>query len=183
MSILASEGPDAGGRRPRRRSVRPYAVAVLSLGAFAGIAGGGWHLLHSEGAGPSCPGPGRSGRPLNETAVVLRVLNGTSRSGLARETASVLATRGFHIASVGNASAPIRGRSQVRYPPGATAQARLVATQLPTAALVLDRKVKGHVDLVLGGRFADLRTPAQVAAAKKKAGIRTPRATASASCA
>lgn len=172
--------PNAGGPDDpagRRRLIRAITATSISLLIFVSIGYGGWRLLRST-PGPkpvACP----SAPPSAATAPTLgvRVLNGTSRSGLAGRTADLLRQRGFRIAGVGNAPR-LPGRSQIRYAPREAPSARVTALQLNGALLVADKTVSKRVDIVLGDAFRRLRTPAEVTAASRKAKLPTPRPTA-----
>ncbi len=156
---------------PRRQFPRRAAVAAgLSLLLFLGIAYGGWRLVHSPSKHNAVTCPSVTPSVTRAPAVPVRVLNGTGRRGLAGRTAGVLRQRGFRVAGVGNA-ARVAGRSEVRYGPQQASAARLVALQVPDARLVPDKKATKRVDIVLGGAFRRLRTPAEVAVATKAANL------------
>ncbi|MEP6462107.1 MAG: LytR C-terminal domain-containing protein [Frankiaceae bacterium] len=181
MSTLGPGHPAVEGKPPRQLPWRAVAATGISLLIFAGIAVGGWRLMHSptQRRAVTCP----SASPSASTVATLpvRVLNGTSHRGLAGQTADVLRQRGFRIAGVGNA-ARLRGRSQLRYGTRDALAARVTALQVPDAVLVADRTVTRRVDLVLGGAFRRLRTPTEVLAATKRAKLPRPRPASTAPC-
>ena len=183
LAVSTSELPDsAAGERPRRRA--PWRSAVvwgLSLLLFAGIAYGGWRLLRTPADSSAIACPSASAAVPAVPSVALRVLNGTTRPGLAGSTADLLRQRGFRIVGVGNA-ARLSGRSQVRYGTRDALAARIASVQLPSAVLVADKKISRRVDIVLGSAFRGLRSPAQVAAATKRAKLPTPRPASSGPC-
>jgi hypothetical protein len=80
------------------------------------------------------------------------VANGTTRAGLAVETADDLVSRGFTVTSIGNTDRPVRaGVAQVRYGRGDLPSAVVVASFFPGAELL---EVKaGEVAVWLGPDF------------------------------
>lgn len=142
--------------RSRWQMWRPYVATVAVLAAFAGMAGGGWYLLHQSPAASDsttpCVGPRRTPAPVS-----VRVLNGSGRNGLARRTAEQLSARRFQVIGIGNASRSYAGVAQVRHGAANVAAGRRVAAQVRGAVLVADRRLRVEVDLVLGRRFRALR--------------------------
>ena len=69
-------------------------------------------------ASPSPPRRRRRRSPCSRDEVHVVVLNGTSRSGLARQTGDALAAEGFHVDRFGNADTHALARTEVRYGPG-----------------------------------------------------------------
>lgn len=167
------------GSRSRRRAAVGLSVSALLL---AGIAYGGWRLLHTPARTPAAICPSATPTVAATVPTVgVRVLNGTARRGLAGQTASLLRQRGFRIAGVGNGPR-VPGRSQIRYGAAEILPARLTALQVPNAVLVADRGVTKRVDIVLGSTFGRLRTPAEVAAAARSARLAAPRPASSVPC-
>ena len=177
---VPAERPDRSSRRAGARLARGAVVTVLLLAAFAGMAFGGWWLLHHEdaGAAPTCVEPGTSPRP----PLAVRVLNATDRPGLARRTGDALSGRGFQVRGVGNHDSKVTGTAQVRHPADDDTTARLLARHVPGAVLLADPRLRGEVDLVLGTRFTRLRTVKEVAALAKRAGSPSASPSASPSC-
>lgn len=158
----------AGGEPDRRSPWRAAAVAGISLLVLAGIAYGGWRLLQSPAGRNAAVCPSAAPSVATVPAVAVRVLNGTARPRLAGQTAELLRQRGFRIAGVGNAPR-VSGRPQLRYGTREAADARITALHVPGAMLVADRRVTNRVDVILGGSFRRLRTPAEAAALTKQA--------------
>lgn len=88
------------------------------------------------------------GDGLARSDVRVVVLNGTSVSGLAGQTADRLEAAGYQVADVGNA--PAREVTTVRYPPGQEPAARLVAGDVPSEVTLEETSEVTSVTLVLG---------------------------------
>jgi hypothetical protein len=191
------------GRRRRRRNLRLALAALLLI-----VAGGAAYLLKQDdtavpsrlSATPTCtattaptasraPSAGAA-RPVRPVAlpqprqVHVEVLNGTSRSLLAKTVGDQLAALGFVVSGQGNASAALAGSSVVTFGPGAGPAATVVAHWVLGAQPVPSARAKpGSVQLVLGSSFTRLATPAEAAAAGRVTPTATPapsaRATAS----
>lgn len=176
--------PTRSNRGPIRR-VPVWAIVVVGILVGALLVGAG--LLLTNGgdddapaakATPTCtPQPADTTPPAGKTAV--NVYNATARAGLARDTADALALRSFTVGDVANDpnKATITGTAVVRYVPGATAQARWVAAQVPAATMqqvaAKGRKGAAKVDLVVGSGYTALATPAQATAAFTASAPRT----------
>jgi hypothetical protein len=171
------------GRRRRRRNLR-LALAVLLVAAGAGAA---YALRQDDGSVPqrlaSTPCPSPSPTPAASTTatvpakavqlpqpqqVRLTVLNGTSRSFLAKTVGDQLAARGFVVTGQANAAAALTGASTVTFGPGAGPAATVVSHWVLGARAVGSAKATpGSVQLVLGSSFTRLATPAEAAAAAR----------------
>lgn len=165
-----------GGYGRRRRRLRGFAgVAVLLLGVIAA----GYWIGRDElplASLASCPTP--SPTPTPAAAVVLpqpaqvrlTVLNGTPRQGLAKTVRDQLVLRRFVVLSEGNSPAALAGPSTVSYGPGGQPAATLLAHHVRGAKLVSSARLgAGAVQLVLGGDFARLATPAEASLASRPA--------------
>ncbi|MGP2439208.1 LytR C-terminal domain-containing protein [Streptomyces sp. JW3] len=99
--------------------------------------------------------------------VTVNVLNATTRSGLAKETADELKKRGFRIGDVGNAPAKYDKKvagTGVLLGPAAALKTTLpvLGTQLPAAERRTEAARKGaSVDLIIGDKFTGLAKKAQ----------------------
>jgi hypothetical protein len=111
-------------------------------------------------------------------SITLNVYNSTTRNGLARKTANLLANRGFTIGSVKNdpSTTAVKGPAEVRYGAKGVLAARVVAAEVRGATLVEDKRSSADVDIALGAAFQHLASPAQVKAAL------SPKASPSSSC-
>jgi hypothetical protein len=101
--------------------------------------------------GASTPTPVTS-PPVIPEEISLELLNATGKKGFGSEMAAVLREHSFVISDVGNPADGVHPTSEVRYPPGATATATMVASFfVPSPALVEDSSVEpGHVQVIVG---------------------------------
>ena len=184
-------GGGYGRRRSRNRLVLVVGVLLVALGAAAA-----WYLRKDDSGVPArlavvptcSPTPTPSAAPAAPPrvvalpapqAVTLSVVNGTTRSLLAKHVADALAAQGFRVTGQGNARVALTGPSQVVYGPGATLQARTAALWVLGATVVPNpRAPRGSVQVVLGSGFTRLATPAEAALARR-APAPTPSAAAS----
>ncbi|WP_119033109.1 LCP family protein [Gordonia rubripertincta] len=98
--------------------------------------------------------PGRiTATAQNPGNVGVRVLNGTSTTGLAAEVSEQLTPYGFDVRGVADASEN-RDDTVVRYGPGQQNAAATLAAMFPGAEIQLDRTVKSGVELILGSDFS-----------------------------
>ncbi|GGZ85037.1 membrane protein [Streptomyces bluensis] len=172
-------------RRPRRR--RRLVLTVVASMALVGLTGwgtlqlidiftGGGDQAAASGAKADCsteprtqagskasPSPTATAKALPEpTRITVNVLNATTRTGLAKETADELKKRGFRIGDVGNATKEydkkVDGPAVLLGAKAATGAAlSVVRTQLPGAELRTDARTKAtEVDLVIGTGFTSL---------------------------
>ena len=101
----------------------------------------------------------------NPRTIKVNVYNSTKHRGLARSTSVELAARGFSIGTVANdpLNKLIVGTVEIRYGTKGAAQARVVAAQVASPILVLDKRTSVTVDFVIGEAYTTLNTPAQAA--------------------
>lgn len=95
----------------------------------------------------------------------MRVLNSTSRSGLASSTATKLRQRGYVVSSIGNTTTqPAAGTpALILFGNSGIEEARAVAAQITGAQTRNDSRDGEQVDLILGPAFDDIRTREQAA--------------------
>ena len=146
-------------------------LAVILIGGSAAA----WFLQRDDsaaprGAGSACPTPSATASPPPLPApaqVRLALLNGTSRNQLAEQVGAALAGRGFVVLSKGNAPAAVAGPSVISYGPGALPAATVLARHVAGSRVepAKGRPAPASVQLVLGGDFRRLATPAEVVAA------------------
>jgi hypothetical protein len=162
------------GRSRRRRSRRAFAVVAVLLLAGSAVV---WALQRDDGkpaslaTGSPCRTPTARATPsaaaLPAPAQVrVVVLNGTPRVGLAKEVAQQLTARGFVVVRQDNFPSAVSGPSVVTFAVGRQPAATVLLRQIPGARLdTRGSAPPGTVQLVLGGDFSRLATPAEVAAA------------------
>lgn len=94
---------------------------------------------------------------LTESAVRVRVLNGTGEPGQASATSENLRAAGFPIAETGDADDLGAARTEIRHPAGEAAGAGLLARWLVNGARLVEDDTVDHVTLVTGADYAGLR--------------------------
>ncbi|MFC8239458.1 LytR C-terminal domain-containing protein [Streptomyces chartreusis] len=163
--------------RRRRRRGRFVVLAVVSVTAL-GVAGWGTLQLidvftggggEASAAGPksdcgtrATPSPTATAPLPKPAGITVNVLNATTRSGLAKQTADELKKRGFKIGDVGNATKDydkkVKGTGLLLGPAASlNTSLPVLATQLTTAERRTDATRKGAtVDLIIGDRFKEL---------------------------
>ncbi|MDO0934485.1 LytR C-terminal domain-containing protein [Streptomyces sp. DG2A-72] len=165
-------------RRPRRRG-RLVAGLVASVAALGLVGWGTLQLIDlfsgggdsASAAGPksdcsskASPSPSTTAAVPAPGKITVNVLNATTRSGLAKQTADELKKRGFRIGDVGNATAEfdkkVKGTGLLLGPASSlNTSLPVLATQLSTAERRTDAARKGTaVDLILGNGFKALTT-------------------------
>ena len=149
-------------------------IGLLVLAVAAGAFVGGRELWDRYGddedtavvAAPTCTPAPTPAPLLRPQQVAVRIYNATPRQGLGAQTAAGLRARGFRVVAVGN-TAPLKGFAQVRYAPGTERHARTLGEHIGRPAYAGDARIRGTVDLVLGPGFSRLRTPQEIAAARR----------------
>ncbi|MET8568095.1 LytR C-terminal domain-containing protein [Streptomyces sp. NPDC004783] len=181
-----------GDRYPRMRPARRRGRLALVAVACATVLGVlGWGTLQlvdvftggdkasAAGSATDCRPTAKAGASASPAAVpvpkpgqvTVNVLNATTRSGLAQQTADELKKRGFRIGEVGNASEKYDKKvagSGVLLGPAAALKTSLpvLGTQLPAAERRTDAARKGAVvDLIIGDGFKGLQQRAAADAA------------------
>jgi LytR cell envelope-related transcriptional attenuator len=158
-------------RKRRRATITLSLVGLVMVGTFTYAAAyfQGWVAAappSSLASPPPCQAADAADAAVALTpgAVTVNVYNATNRDGLARSVAKSLRTQGFNIGEIANdpLGKRIVGVGEVRHGQLGTADANLVAKQLPGAKVVLEKRTDDSVDLVLGNRFSALRAPAGV---------------------
>ncbi|MGP4007926.1 LytR C-terminal domain-containing protein [Streptomyces sp. 4N124] len=165
-------------RRPRRRG-RLVAGLVASVAALGLVGWGTLQLIDlfsgggdsASAAGPksdcsskASPSPSTTAAVPPPRKITVNVLNATTRSGLAKQTADELKKRGFRIGDVGNATAEfdkkVKGTGLLLGPASAlNTSLPVLATQLGTAERRTVAARKGtDVDLIIGNGFKALAT-------------------------
>lgn len=99
--------------------------------------------------------------PVPYSSVTVRVLNGTTRTGLASTVADGLKARGFVVESTGN-SQPYAS-VQIAFGPAGLASAYTLAAHFPTSKFIFDDREDASLDVYIGNSFEDLVAPESVA--------------------
>jgi hypothetical protein len=167
---LAAEDP-----RPRRPPATPaqqrarrQAITLLIVGGillvsflFAAAYYGGWFSTPKAkvAAGP-CPTT-TSTSAVQPSQVHVNVYNASNRNGLAKKVSGEMKLQGFVTGKVANdpLKASFKNPAEVRYGSKGKAGAELVASEIPGAKLVLDKRKDATVDLVLGAAYSSLTVP------------------------
>jgi LytR cell envelope-related transcriptional attenuator len=166
--------PEVRGRRRRRQTLTFVGLlaGVVVVGLVAAtVLTGLWKPFGSgsTGAVPLCPTPTTGVQAAALTRV--RVLNASTRRGLALATARELQKRGFKVPDApGNdtVGAAASAAALVRHGPGGVVAAHTIATQVKgKVTYEQDQRLGEVVDLVLGPTFALVDAKAGAAALKK----------------
>ncbi|MDF4251574.1 LytR C-terminal domain-containing protein [Streptomyces sp. WMMB303] len=158
IGIFSGSGPAKAADRSAERAKCASAAPAAEARTNGRKAAEGEPTGKKAAGGDALPEPGD---------ITVNVLNATSRSGLAKDTADELKKRGFKIGRIGNASAEfdekIKKAAFLVGAPGASTSARMhvLGTQLAHTETRYDERDGKDVDLILGNGFAHL--------AKKKA--------------
>lgn len=182
--MSADRTPDAARQRRRRHTRERQAVvfgvligglAVAALGAAAVYTGNLSLPFLSRGfsspaptglAAEDSPCPPEGATPVPYGQVTVNVLNGTTRIGLAGDTASALAARGFVVGQQLNAGqlgyTTYDGTALIQFGTQGVAAAYTVAAQFDSPQLVLDTRPDASVDVVVGATYNALVAAADV---------------------
>jgi hypothetical protein len=157
---------DLSGRRRRRQTTTFLVIVtvVLSIGLvgltyYYGLWGGA-----TDGGAATCAAPSATAVPHN--VVSMNVFNGSDRRGLAGSVAKQLKKRKFGVDEVANdpLQQSVKGIALVRHGAEGALAARTVAAQLKgSVRLDPDERTNDTVDLVLGQKYAGLRTSKEAA--------------------
>lgn len=170
MSPLGQVPQRRPPRRRRRRRAWPLVVFIL---IFAVAAGAVWWRIFSDDSHSStaaCSSSQVSQADLNPHDISVRVYNATNRSGLAGKVTTGLQQRGFVVIATANdpTRRTVTGIAEIRYGSAGAAAAQLVASVVPGATMVSDRRTDAAVDVALGPKFSSLATSADIRAAVRR---------------
>ena len=165
--------------RRRHRRERQAALLGVLLAALAVAAGGSLAVFTGaigspfdrgfRTAGPDprttnppepCPPEGTL--PVAYQNIQVNVLNATQRAGLATDTASSLAGRGFMILSTGNSTEAAIEVARIGFGAPGIGAAYTLAAQLEGSDLVLDARTDATVDLAVGAGYTALLDPTAI---------------------
>jgi len=158
---------------------RPLPALILLVGLTLLTTLVWWRVLHRDDGHASatapCPTPTATAAVLPRPASVsVSVLNSTSRTGIAKATATALTKLGFTVAGYGN-DAPkvhVAGVAEIRFGPEQKKDASLLAYYFPGAKIVaLASDPAGKVVVSLGAKFKVVATGRAVRTAMRAAHI------------
>lgn len=170
MSVGTTDRPPVrarSGRRPLPPLIFLLVLAVIALGTW-------WYVLHQNSANEAaraaaCSSAAEAPPSLAPSTVTVRVLNATSKPGLASAVAKELQSRGFTVSEVGNDSSgrKVTGVGEIRHGPRGKEAAAYLGVYMKGGSDYLDTRATASVDIVIGPDFKQLSTPDEVAAALK----------------
>lgn len=153
-------------RHRRERQVLFFGVLTVVLGTVAFSA---YSIYTGSVAGPfsapfvtrqgdfnsdiTLPCPPSGSLPMDSGEIVVRVFNGTERSGLAGTVLSDLEGRGYYGAGATNWSRTYDGVARIMFGVDGVQQGYTVARNFPEFELVLDTRAGPTVDIVMGEAY------------------------------
>lgn len=148
------------------RKFRPSSLDIYQLPVIDDNVGGASILrLQTRAAEPVLEiFRNRDPAALTESAVRVRVLNGSGEPGQAASTASALSEVGFSLAGTGDAGSIGSARTEIHHPAGAEAEADLVARWLVNGAELVEDSDVDDVTVVTGADYSGVRDEAVPAA-------------------
>ena len=161
------------------RKFRPDALDIYDIPVTPDVVGGADILrLQTRAAEPVLDVfRNRDVSAMTESAVRVRVLNGTGNPGEASSTSQALRAAGFAIAGTGDAPEIGAARTVIRYPAGADAEADLVARWLVNGARLVEDPEVDDVTLVTGADYAGLRKTPEPSTSTASSSTTLPRTT------
>jgi len=142
-------------------TIAMVAIGFISMGIYKGTITGPFNVGFvtpsadfTSTINVACPPSGS--KPLEPSAVAVRVLNSTDKPGLASNTLDDLVGRGFVSLGSGNWTRPYDGTARIMFGVTGIQKAYTLALQFPDAELVLDTRENATVDVVLGAKFSVL---------------------------
>ncbi len=160
MSTINPIGREPGRRvrqgrsRSRDRARLRALIVLLVLVLVSAIAV--WLIVRSEAKGETPRADPCAVKSGTTAAIEVRVLNATSREGLAGSVATELRKRGYTVTSIGNEPRAVPGTAEVRYGSRGAPAARAMAALVVGSKGRKDKRTGTDVDLVLGDRFRAL---------------------------
>lgn len=151
------------------------ALALISLLVLTGLIPVPFANDFSKGTKYATPGtipcPAEGATPVDPSTIQVRVLNTTSRQGLASEATTLLVNAGYEPLEPSNASPEYAGVVQIDVGPAAVDEAYTVARFFPKSKVVLSESTDKTVTVLLGtfydsssvsdevGRIAESKDP------------------------
>ncbi len=159
-------------RHRRERQVLFFSVLVVTIGT---IAFGAYSIYSGAIEGPfsqpfvtrqgdfnsdiTLPCPPSGSLPMNSGEIVVRVFNGTDRSGLAGAVLSDLTGRGYYDGGAFNWRRSYDGGARVMFGVDGVHQGYTVARNFPEYELILDTREGSTVDVVMGEAYESELVP------------------------
>lgn len=169
-----SQGVDQASRPPvrARSGRRPIPPLIFLLVLAVGSLLVWWNVLHKDAgrsgsSAAACSSAAHAPKSMDPKNVHVRVLNATTRGGLAQQVATQFQQRGFVVDEVGNDTTgrKVSGVGEIRHGPRGTETASYVALYLRGATDYKDTRATGQVDVVVGPGYGGVASQEQVAAA------------------
>ena len=172
------DGDDVLDLARQFRKFKPDNLDMYDLPVLDDTVGGAAILRLETGAADPILDIFRNDDPgsITESAVRVRVLNGTGAPGQAKSAADALREAGFAIAGTGDAADIGDGRTEIRHPVGAGAGAGLLARWLVNGARLVPDPEAVEVTLVTGGDYEGLRAEPTPAPRSSSSSTTLPRA-------
>jgi hypothetical protein len=155
-------------RHRRERQVLFFGVLTVALGT---VAFGAYSVYQGSIESPfsapfvtrqgdfdsdiTLPCPPSGSVPMDSGQIVVRVFNGTDRSGLAAKVLSDLEGRGYYGAGATNWSRTYAGVARIAFGVDGVQQGYTVARNFPDYELILDTRKGPTVDVVMGELYND----------------------------
>jgi hypothetical protein len=155
-------------RHRRERQVMLFGVLAVALGV---VAFGAYSVYKGTIAGPfsqpyisnksdfrsgiTLPCPPSGSLPLDTGKVVVRVLNATTRSGLAGTVTTDLTGRGYYTLDPSNWSRTYEGEARIAFGVDGVQAGYTVARNFKNPELVLDTRKGAVVDVVVGATYGN----------------------------
>lgn len=108
---------------------------------------------------PCAPADSTGKKPtyVDTKQVAIRVLNGTTSSGLAKAVGDALQNRNFNVTSISNYAGANAQRTTIYFGANAIAQAYTLNSNFTDAVMVMDNRSDRLVDVVVGATFNNLQ--------------------------
>lgn len=116
----------------------------------------------STNYGVTAPCAAKDSTAADYASITVRILNGTTKSGLARALGQALEYRGFVLQGVSDYSKNNTTRTEIRFGSSAVAEAYTVYAQFNDAILRMDNRTDKLIDVIVGETFDDLNDEDQI---------------------
>jgi hypothetical protein len=130
-------------------------IAILGLAGLFRPVDPTQTVSQANNFGVTAPCPPANATYPNVSQTSIRILNGTTKSGLATAVGQALQNRGFRLQGVSNSTEKL-GRTEIRTGAAGLPEAYLVLAQFNDASLRLDDRTDQLVDVIIGNSFSNL---------------------------